>query len=133
MKKDKINIVVVEDSAFIQEWLKGIIAKYDDFNLIHSIDNADDAIDIINTNMPEIVILDMKLNESSGITVLKNIRRNLPYSIIIVYTNYENYKMQCKILGCDYFIDKSDDGKTLIKLLDKIHSGEIIKQPLTPQ
>jgi DNA-binding NarL/FixJ family response regulator len=128
MKNDKLNIVIVEDSAFIQEWLKSVISNFENFNLMYSINNADDAVNFINANKPDIIILDMKLVESTGITVLKKVRKNLPNTIIIVYTNYDDYKMQCKIMGSDYFIDKSDEGKDLIKLLNKIHSGEIIIQ-----
>jgi response regulator of citrate/malate metabolism len=129
MKNVKINIVIVEDSVFIQERLTGIIAGFEYLNLIYISDNADDAVEFINMNNPEFVILDIRLNDSSGITVLKKIRKNLPETIIIIYTNFDDYRMQCKIMGCNYFIDKSDAGIKLTSLLDKIDSGEIIQQP----
>jgi DNA-binding NarL/FixJ family response regulator len=60
---------------------------------------------------PEVVILDIRMPEGSGIDVLKGMQGEKLTPITIVLTNFafSQYRKKCLQLGARFFFDKSAD------------------------
>jgi len=58
---------------------------------------------------PEVVILDIRMPQGSGIDVLESIKREKLAPITMVLTNfaYPQYRKKCLQLGAGFFFDKS--------------------------
>jgi DNA-binding NarL/FixJ family response regulator len=58
---------------------------------------------------PDVMILDMRLTDGSGIDVLKEARKCCPRTKVMVLTNYLDgqYRRICAEEGADFFLDKS--------------------------
>lgn len=120
-----MKIFLVEDSAVIRERLRGMIAAIPDIELAGEADNEADAVRGICALCPNIVILDLVLASSSGIEVLRQIRKQSLSGLVIMLTNngYPQYRKKCMELGADYFMDKSQEIETLSGLLVKLANG----------
>ena len=88
-----------------------MLSTFKDVEIIGEAQNQKEAIDKIWKLKPNVVILDVRLSEGSGIEVLKDIKKDYPAPIVIVLTNYPfpQYQKKCMEIGADFFFDKSRD------------------------
>ena len=117
-----MNIFIVDDSDLLRERLIGIIAETAGINIIGQADSVESAISGINSSKPDIIFLDIRLPDGSGIDVLKAIKKNGEFPKIIMLTNYPyiQYENKCRELGADYFLDKSSDFNRISDLLESL-------------
>ena len=93
-----------------------------DIEIVGQAHNAPDAIRFISESKPDVVILDIRLPDLSGIDVLKNIRaKKLPIQVIML-TNYPypQYRKKCEELGADYFFDKVTEIEEIPKVIEDL-------------
>jgi chemotaxis response regulator CheB len=91
-----LRVYVVEDSMPICERIVQMINEARDMQVVGTADNASGAITGICACMPHAVILDLRLANSSGLTVLRDIAR---------------------AHGADAFLDKSNDFMRITEIL----------------
>jgi DNA-binding NarL/FixJ family response regulator len=85
-------------------------------------DSASDAVAGILAARPEVVVLDIKLKASSGIEVLRTIKRRMAAVAVIMLTNYatEEYRKKCLEAGAEYFLDKTNEFEQLFPIIDQL-------------
>ena len=110
--KGKImKVVVVDDSPIVRARL--IQRLNEIFGVTQSMPAGDpiEAEQLIKDCSPDLVILDIRMPELSGIELLKRVKEFDPTIIVIILTNYPypQYKEQAYQVGADYFFSKSDE------------------------
>lgn len=124
------KILIVDDNLAIRMlYTEELIEEgYD----VVSYGDGKELIDVIKNETPDLVVLDLKLGEDSGLDVMQNIRNtycNLP---VILCTAYPALKCDLEKIGADYYVLKSSDMsdlKTKIKMalegMEMVGSGEV--------
>jgi YesN/AraC family two-component response regulator len=109
MNDMKKRIVIVDDSAKFRSIVKDFVIQFSELEVIAEATNGEDAIEIINLQQPDVVILDIKMPGISGVGVLKSIKISLKNTRIIILTNCsgQEYRKKCLELGATDFLDKS--------------------------
>lgn len=104
-----MNVFIVDDSEAVRESLRGMLSEFQDVKIVGYSADETDAIEHINSLLPDVVILDLNLQTGSGVAVLKNIKKRHPEIKVMVLTNCngEFYVDACKRANADYFFDKS--------------------------
>ena len=69
---------------------------------------------------PEVVVLDIKMVDVSGLDVLQEVRDKYYDLPVILCSAYGSYKGDLKSIAADYYVVKSSD---LSELKEKIHSA----------
>lgn len=111
------KVFIVEDSKDLEEWLEDGLNALEGISVAGTANSYSGAVESIMSIKPDIVIIDIKLEEGNGIDVLKKIKQEgLPVKTI-VFTNYPMFRKQCIELGADYFLDKSFDYDKIISLV----------------
>ena len=105
------NILIIDDSEVIRNRLYYILSEIDNINVIEQASNTTEGYEIYQKLKPDIIILDIRLPDESGIKLLKKIKQEDPASTIAILTNYPYaaYQKRCMELGADYFFDKSTE------------------------
>jgi DNA-binding NarL/FixJ family response regulator len=119
----KLKVLLVEDTPLIIEQINDVFASLNCIEEIRTASNEKDALRIVERFWPNVVIVDLRLKQGNGFTVLKAIRSMNFQPVRIVLTNYaiENYREYADFLGVDYFLDKAKDFESLCELVAKIH------------
>ncbi len=114
-----MNIYLVDDSDLLRERLIGIIAETPGIKIVGQADNVDSAISDIKNLKPDLIFLDIRLPDGSGIDLLRAIKKTKGLPKIIMLTNYPytQYEKKCKEYGADHFLDKSSDFDRIPDLL----------------
>jgi DNA-binding NarL/FixJ family response regulator len=114
-----LKVYVVEDSMPICERIVQMINEEHDMQVVGTADNAPGAIAGICACMPHAVILDLRLANSSGLTVLRTITQKASRPKIMVLTNFssDQYRDLARAHGADAFLDKSNDFMRITEIL----------------
>lgn len=122
-----MRVFVAEDSATLRERLMEMISEIQGIEPVGSAADAASAISLIREMHPDVVLLDIQLQQSSGYQVLKDIKSRDDDSItIIVFTNfaYPQYQRKYMEAGADYFFDKSTQFDEVTKVLERLSSAD---------
>jgi len=87
----KVNCIVVEDEPLALERAKGYIAKVPFLNLLAVFENGIDALVFLKSNPVDLVFLDIRLGEMSGIQLLE--ATNISGEVIVT-TAYDQYALK---------------------------------------
>lgn len=100
------TLVIVDDEPGIVEEVKSFFEE--EGHRVYSADSGEDGIQLIRQVKPDLLILDMKLPDTSGLRVLEAAKQFSPKSKIIVITGYVDQGIidQAEKLGRDVFLQK---------------------------
>ena len=114
------RILIVDDEAGIVEEVKSFFEE-EGFQ-VHTADSAREGMQILSKVKPHILLLDMKLPDLSGISVLQMCKAVSPQTKVIVNTGYvdQNIIDEAERLGRDAFLQKPFDLMTLKEEVDRL-------------
>lgn len=109
-----MRVFVVEDSPAVCERLQAMLAGIEGTQAVGVAATAQDAIEGIRSARPDVVVLDLRLAQGSGLDVLRALRTQGPaLEAIDVYmlTNFAEapYRRLAERLGVQGFFDKSTE------------------------
>ncbi len=106
-----LKVFLVEDSEAVRARLAATIQAISGAELVGEAGTVGAAIDGIRSTYPSAVILDLQLEDGSGLDVLKAVRPISPALHVAVLTNYatDQHRRACMAAGAEYFLDKSSD------------------------
>lgn len=120
------RIFLVEDSVIIRERLLRLFEGLGGVEVVGDADGVPEAIAGIVAATPDVVVLDIKLKNGSGIDVLRHIEDRLPGVTVIMLTNYATgeYRRRCFEAGAEYFLDKTNEFQKLQGILDRLRHND---------
>jgi DNA-binding NtrC family response regulator len=83
MKNSKESIFVVDDDQGILDSFDVMLG--DEYNLV-MIDNGKEAIELLTKENPRLLFLDIKMPGQNGLEVLKNIRKKVISTVVVIVT-----------------------------------------------
>lgn len=84
------------------------------------------AIDCIDLLLPDVVVLDLQLQQGTGIKILEHVKKHHARTKVIVLSNCSNesYISRCKGAKADYFFDKSFEFMLVGNVLEQLMSPD---------
>jgi DNA-binding NtrC family response regulator len=112
------RILVVDDELFVRELLLEFLSiqGYE----VSLAESGEKALELVYTQPPDVILLDLKMSGMDGIETLKQIRRTSPRTLAIIMTGYPTIESSIEALrhgACDYVIKpfKLNDLKSSIE------------------
>ena len=126
-----MKIIIADDSKLIRDRIAERVELIDNVNVVAQTTNSFETIEEINIHKPDVLILDIRMPEGSGINVLKYIQKNKTKIVTIVVTNYPiiQYKNKCFELGTDFFFSKATEFEEVFKLVEKLAKSKSTRNP----
>jgi CheY-like chemotaxis protein len=117
MINQKLNVLVVDDFEPVRRWIYHSLDRLGIISTFLEVDSATRALAALAEKTYDVIYLDIRLPDMSGIDLLRKIRESDKTSIIIMLTNYsyDQYRTHCRRIGAQAFLDKAVD-------LDKVGS-----------
>ncbi len=110
MDMGKIRILIADDNVLNANLLSEKLCQYHDFKVISIAKDGLEAVELIEKEKPDVVLLDIIMPKLDGIGVLeftKNLEKDKkPIFIIYTAVSRENYVSRAMNLGADYYIIK---------------------------
>jgi YesN/AraC family two-component response regulator len=114
-----MKIVIADDSALLRERIKSLVLSVQNVEIVGEAANGKEALKLIEDTDPDLVILDIRMPELSGIDVLRKIKESGSRTKVCILTNYPypQYKERCMAEGADYFFDKNKDFQQITTMI----------------
>ena len=127
-----INILLVDDHAIFREGLKKIIENTAGMRVTGEANNGDEALQQINSQKFDFVILDISLPGQSGLEVLKELKRNNPKLPVLILSMHseEQYARRLLKLGASGYLKKDSAFDQLVSAIRTIDSGKKYISPV---
>ena len=111
------KILIVDDEVGIVEELKTFLAE--EGYQVKTADTAKEGIRFVEEFQPDVIFIDVKLPDASGVEVLKVAKEKSPRSKTVIVTGYvdQNVMDEAEAVGRDSFLQKPFD---LMKIIDEI-------------
>ena len=125
---NKLNTILVDDEQEALDSLEILLSDFEQIQILKKIQNPLDVFAAIINLKPNLLFLDIKMPNISGIDLLAKIREFNPSIIIIIVTAFENYSgMAIKHNAFDYLM-KPVNRMELKSTIEKVqrYSSEII-------
>ncbi len=117
-----MKILIVEDSVIIRQRLRRMLAVLHEAQVTGEVGDARQATAVIQQTAPDVILLDIHLDNGSGIDVLVEAKKRQPAPAVIVLTNYPypQYRQRCLQAGADYFFVKSTEFEQVVPALRQL-------------
>jgi DNA-binding NarL/FixJ family response regulator len=124
---NKIKVILVEDHEIFRMGLRELINQEKDLSVCAETDNAADAMLLIKTHEPAMVIVDITLKNSNGIDLLKQIRKSYPKIFVLMLSMYDEgiYAERSLNAGASGYIMKHETSVSIIHAIRHILKGNI--------
>ena len=101
----KFSVLIIEDEKNIQTFM-GKVLKRHDYRVLYA-DNGTQGLDLIRSQCPDIILLDLGLPDINGDTIISEVRTWTSIPIIVISARTaEREKVQALDLGADDYITK---------------------------
>lgn len=126
-KKNQTKILLIDDHPLLRNGIAQLIAQQKDLIVCGEVDDSLKALDAIEQNNPDIVVLDITLKKMSGIEVLKHIKVRFPKVKVLILSMHDEtlYAPRALRAGASGYIMKQEAAENVITALRKILSGEV--------
>ena len=132
----KNKILLVDDHPLVREWLANLINEEADLEVCGQAANAREAIDLIGNFSPRIVVVDLSLDGSSGLELIKDIKAQHPKVNTIVLSMHDEtlYAERAMRAGASGYVMKREaTGKVLDALRAVLAGGLFFSNAVNAQ
>lgn len=114
-----ITAIVVDDEAPQREELSALVEEHQEFEVIGECKNALEAIKMINNQHPDVVFLDIRMPEITGIEMLSLLDKNNMPRIVFV-TAYDEYAVEAFEHNAIDYLQKPINENRLAEALSRL-------------
>jgi YesN/AraC family two-component response regulator len=103
---DVINLMIVDDSSRARLALTAFLSLQVGVRIIAQASNGLEAVDLIQSCVPDVVLMDMKMPVMDGLEATRIIKNNWPGVKVIILSMYSDYLSEAILSGADKFLVK---------------------------
>ena len=131
MRKDISKIMLVDDHNIVRMGLRGIIEKDQELVICAEAASLEEAYDKLADSEPDLVLLDMKLPDGDGAEGVREIKKRLPGTKVLILTAFaENHMVQESLRnGADGYLLKNVDGRSIIQAIHNVLNSLMVMDP----
>ncbi len=120
---ERIRILIVDDHQMVRAGLRTMLELEPDFEVVGEVGDPRQALASVNELDPEIVLMDIKMPEMSGIELTRLLKEKRPDCSIVILTLYDEYLTQAIEAGADGYLQKDIKREELVRAIRAAHEG----------
>ena len=121
------RVFIVDDHAVLREGLSELINRERDFSVCGMAGSVSEALKAIPECSPDIVIVDLTLEDGSGLRLIENLAYSSPDLPVLVLSMHDEniYAERCLKAGARGYIMKQAQSQKMMSALRKVMDGKI--------
>ena len=117
-----MHILIADDSVSIRRNLGKLLRPIDGVTRISETENVAHTLEQLETDVPDVLILDLQMPDGSGLEILAMLREMKLNMKVIVLTTFatEHNRRRCGDLGADCFFDKAREYERVVEEIGRL-------------
>ena len=124
--ENRIRVLVVDDHEMVRRGLRRILELEQDIEVVGEAGNAKEALLQVQLLSPDIIFMDIKMPEISGLEVAKQLKQEQFAGKIIFVSMYHEYLPQAIESGAAGYLVKGAKAHELVSAVRRVHKGEFV-------
>jgi DNA-binding NarL/FixJ family response regulator len=123
---DKLRVLLVDDHEVVRAGIKALLDAQKDMIVVGEAGTAEEGLRRVGYDEPDVVVLDVRLPDMSGVEACRDIRSRFPEVKILMLTSFadEEAMMAAILAGASGYVLKRVKSGDLVEDIRKVGAGE---------
>ncbi|WP_336758759.1 response regulator transcription factor [Paenibacillus sp. USHLN196] len=125
----KIKVIIADDNPFIREGMRIILTTFDEFEVLATVQDGQEAVDFCRKNEVDVALLDVQMPNMNGVEATKLISEQTGTKALILTTfDDEAFIIDAIRNGAKGYLLKNNDPKRIRDAIISVHNGHNVLQ-----
>ena len=126
-----LRLLVVDDHEVVRQGLVALLDRRPGFQVVAEAGSVEEAIAQARRHRPDIVVMDVRLPDGSGVEACREIRAELPETRVIMLTSFPDDEavLSAIVAGASGYLLKQIRARDLVAALEAVGRGESLLDP----
>jgi len=126
-----LRVVLVDDHEVVRSGVKALLKATDDIVVAGEAGSIREAIDETDRTRPDVVVMDVRLTDGSGIEATREIRARHPKTAVLMLTSFaDDEALFASIMaGASGYVLKQVNGTELVRAVRAVGAGQSLLDP----
>lgn len=128
---ETVKVFLVDDHEVVRAGIRALLDTEEDLDVIGETGSAEDAVRRVRQSRPDVVVLDVRLPDGSGVEVCRDIRSEHPDCRVLMLTSFadDDALFESIVAGASGFLLKQVRGTDLATAVREVASGKSLLDP----
>ena len=126
-----LTLLIVDDHEVVRQGLVAMLGRRPEFQVVGEAGTVAEAVAAARRFEPNLVVMDVRLPDGSGIEACREIRAELPDTRVVILTSYpdEDAVLSAIVAGASGYLLKQVRARDLVAALQAVGRGESLLDP----
>ncbi len=132
---NQTRVLIVDDHEVVREGLRALLRRRPQLAVVGEADSVAAAVAEARKTEPDVVIMDVRLPDGSGVEACREIRAQRPETKVLMLTSYadDDAVFASIMAGATGYLLKQTQGQTLVDAIERATRGESLLDPAVTQ
>lgn len=126
-----LRVILVDDHEIVRQGLRALLEGEQDIEVVGEADSGKSAVEFVRIHNPDVVVMDVRMPEGSGVEACRDIRAEYPDMQVIMLTSFSDDEalFNSIMAGAAGFVLKQIRGHDLVEAIRKVGAGQSLLDP----
>ncbi len=133
MSPEPTRVFIVDDHPLVREWLTNLLRQSEGLMVAGQAATAAEGLDAMRKNPPDVAIVDLVLQKSSGLDLIKDLADQVPSTRVVVLSMHEEmfYIERAFRAGAKGYVTKRESTRQIAEAVREVAAGRLYaNQPI---
>lgn len=124
-----IRVIIADDNSFVREGLKIILNTFNEFTVLATVQDGQEAVDFCEQNEVDVALLDVQMPNMNGVEATKRItERTKTKSLILTTFDNDEFIIDAIKNGAKGYLLKNNDPEQIRDAIKSVYNGHNVLQ-----
>ncbi len=131
MSESPVRVMLVDDHEVVREGLRALLSRHKEMMFVGEAGTMKEAIDVAARAKPDVIVMDVRLPDGSGVEACRAIRESRPQTKVIMLTSYADDEalFASIVAGAAGYLLKQTRGQAVIDAITAVAAGGSLLDP----
>jgi DNA-binding NarL/FixJ family response regulator len=126
-----LRVLLVDDHEVVRRGLRALLEAQDGIEVVGEVDTAADVVRQVGFNAPDVVVMDVRLPDGSGVEATRRVRQRFPDVAVLILSSFadEEALMSSIEAGASGYLLKRIDTEAIVDAVRAVGAGESLLDP----
>jgi DNA-binding NarL/FixJ family response regulator len=125
----KIKVIIADDNSFIREGMKIILATFDEFDIVATVEDGQEAVAYCEMHEVDVALMDVRMPNLNGVEATKQLtERTKTKTLILTTFDDDEYITDAILNGAKGYLLKNNDPERIRDAIKTVYHGHHVLQ-----